>query len=99
MADAQCAFGALRLTLREPAKLVAICHCLAFQRRTGTSFSVNAFYAIDAVEVLGSAKEFIRVAESGRNVRMYFCPDCGFDDLLETGCCAHNDWRRCRRIG
>ncbi|MER8864331.1 GFA family protein [Mesorhizobium sp. M0751] len=77
MADAQCVCGALRLMMREPTKLVAACHCLACQRRTGTSFSVNAFYATDTVEISGVATEFIRVADSGRNVRMYFCPTCG----------------------
>lgn len=77
MVDAQCVCGALRLMMREPTKIVAACHCLACQRRTGTSFSVNAFYATDPVEVSGTAREFIRVADSGRNVRMYFCPTCG----------------------
>ncbi|WFU90856.1 GFA family protein (plasmid) [Rhizobium sp. CC1099] len=77
MSDAQCVCGALRLKMREPTKLVAACHCLACQRRTGTSFSVNAFYTTDTVEVSGAAREFIRVADSGRNVRMYFCPACG----------------------
>lgn len=77
MANAQCVCGALRLMMREPTKLVATCHCLACQRRTGTSFSVNAFYATDTVEISGAAREFIRVADSGRKVRMYFCPTCG----------------------
>lgn len=77
MADAQCVCGGLRLTIREPAKLVAACHCFACQRRTGTSFSVNAFYAADTVEISGVATEYSRVAESGRKVRMYFCPTCG----------------------
>lgn len=77
MSDAQCACGALRLKLPEPAKLVAACHCLACQRRTGTPFSVNAFYAAETVEVSGTAREFIRIADSGRKVRMYFCPACG----------------------
>jgi hypothetical protein len=77
MADAHCVCGALRLMMREPTKLVAACHCLACQRRTGTSFSVNAFYAADTVEVSGAAREFIRIADSGRKVRMYFCPTCG----------------------
>lgn len=77
MSNAQCVCGALRLRMRAPAKLVAACHCLACQRRTGTSFSVNAFYATDTVEISGAATAFNRVADSGRNVRMYFCPTCG----------------------
>lgn len=77
MTDAQCVCGGLRLTMRKPTKLVAVCHCFACQRRTGTSFSVNAFYAADSVEISGAATEYSRVAESGRKVRMYFCPSCG----------------------
>ncbi|EJN01719.1 GFA family protein [Phyllobacterium sp. YR531] len=77
MSTARCACGALTLLMREPAKLVAACHCLACQRRTGTPFSVNAFYAIDSVVISGAATKFTRIAESGRNVRMYFCPHCG----------------------
>jgi hypothetical protein len=77
MADAQCVCGGLSLTVRAPAQLVAVCHCLACQRRTGTSFSVNAFYAAETVEVSGTASQFVRVADSGRKVRMHFCPTCG----------------------
>lgn len=77
MSDAQCACGSLRLMMRQTAELVAACHCFACQRRTGTAFSVNAFYAIDSVEISGAATEFVRVAESGRKVRMHFCPSCG----------------------
>lgn len=75
--NARCACGALGLTLRKPPRLTALCHCFACQRRTGAPFSANAFYAADSVDVSGEAKEFIRTAESGRKVRMYFCPDCG----------------------
>jgi hypothetical protein len=77
MANAQCACGALRLSLREATKLVVACHCFACQRRTGGPFGVNAFYAVDAVEISGVAKEYIHVGESGRRVRAYFCPTCG----------------------
>lgn len=77
MADAQCACGALKLTFREPPQLTALCHCLACQRRTGAPFSANAFYAAECVEIAGTATEFVRTGDSGRKVRMYFCPTCG----------------------
>jgi hypothetical protein len=38
---------------------------------------LSAFYAIDCVEISGASTEFIRTAESGRKVRMHFCPACG----------------------
>ncbi|MCG7509220.1 GFA family protein [Mesorhizobium retamae] len=75
--SAQCACGGLRVTLLEPPQLTALCHCFACQRRTGAPFSANAFYALDCVEVSGEPREFVRTAESGRKVRMYFCPTCG----------------------
>ncbi|OWW05064.1 aldehyde-activating protein [Rhizobium sp. R72] len=77
MADAQCACGALRLLLKGRPQLTALCHCFACQRRTGAPFSANAFYAIDCVEVSGASTEYSRTADSGRKVRMYFCPTCG----------------------
>lgn len=77
MADAQCLCGALKLKSREPSKLVVACHCFACQRRTGSPFSVGAFYAIDTVEISGAAAEFVHVGDSGRKVRIYFCPTCG----------------------
>ncbi len=77
MTNAQCACGALRLTFREPPQLTALCHCFACQRRTGAAFSANAFYAIDCVELSGTSTEFTRTADSGRKVRMHFCPACG----------------------
>jgi len=77
MADAQCACGALRLTFSKPPQLTALCHCLACQRRTGAPFSANAFYPIDSAEISGTSAEFIRTGDSGRKVRMHFCPTCG----------------------
>jgi len=77
MATAQCTCGALRLTFGEPPQLTALCHCLACQRRTGAPFSANAFYSVDCIEISGASTEFVRTADSGRKVRMHFCPTCG----------------------
>lgn len=77
MATARCACGALTLSLREPPQLTALCHCLACQRRTGAPFSANAFYAADCVEISGVSTEYTRTGDSGRKVRMHFCPTCG----------------------
>ena len=77
MAIAQCLCGAISLKLRETSKLIVACHCLACQRRTGSPFGLGVFHAIDTVEISGTATEFIRVGDSGRKVRCYFCPTCG----------------------
>ncbi|PZM10620.1 GFA family protein [Rhizobium tubonense] len=77
MATSQCSCGKLKLTLPADPEMVVVCHCIACQRRTGSAFGVGAFYRRDAVTVLGSAKEFSRLADSGGVVRSYFCTECG----------------------
>ena len=77
MIDARCSCGALALSLPEAPIMVAACHCLECQRRTGAPFGVGAFYPVEAIKVSGAPKEYVRAGESDSNVRCYFCPDCG----------------------
>jgi hypothetical protein len=77
MIDARCNCGALALSLPETPIMVAACHCLECQRRTGAPFGVGAFYPNEAVRISGTPKEYVRVGQSGGKVRCYFCPDCG----------------------
>ena len=77
MIDARCSCGAVVLSLPGPTNLVAACHCIECQRRSGAPFGVGAFYPADTVTISGTTKEYVRPAESGGTVRSYFCPDCG----------------------
>ena len=77
MIDARCSCGAIALSLPGPTNLVAACHCLECQRRSGAPFGVGAFYPMEAVKISGTPKEYVRSGESGGKVRSYFCPDCG----------------------
>ncbi|WP_447764801.1 GFA family protein [Sphingopyxis panaciterrae] len=61
----------------EPAK-VSLCHCFDCQRRTGSLFSVAAFFRRSSVELpAGMAKAFRRASASGFAVSFHFCPECG----------------------
>ncbi|TYL85390.1 GFA family protein [Bradyrhizobium rifense] len=77
MIDARCSCGAVVVSLPGPTNLVAACHCIECQRRSGAPFGVGAFYSADSVTISGTPKEYARPAESGGTVRSYFCPDCG----------------------
>ncbi|WBL75992.1 GFA family protein [Bradyrhizobium xenonodulans] len=77
MIDARCRCGAVSVSLPGPTGLVAACHCIDCQRRTGAPFGVGAFYPAEAVTISGTPKEYVRAAESGGMVRSYFCSDCG----------------------
>ncbi len=74
---AACACGQLTVTCRGEPILVSLCHCLACQRRTGSSYGIAGFFARDAVTVAGEMRDFIRPSDSGFDVIHHFCPDCG----------------------
>src|SRR5271166_3648298 len=55
-----------------------MCHCFECQRRTGSTFGVQAFYPREQVRLAkGIAKRYARRADSGRTVTFSFCPECG----------------------
>ncbi|WP_332820101.1 GFA family protein [Sphingopyxis sp.] len=75
-ASCHCGQLVLRCT-GEPTK-VSLCHCLDCQRRTGSIFSIAAFFPREQVVVTaGVAKVFSRASASGFGVSFHFCPDCG----------------------
>ena len=55
-----------------------MCHCLDCQRRTGSLFSIAAFFERSAVNVVdGGSKTFTRDSLVGKLVTFHFCPECG----------------------
>jgi hypothetical protein len=60
----------------EPTK-VSLCHCLACQRRTGSTYGIAAFFRREDVRIDGPSKCYTRASESGFPVSFHFCPDCG----------------------
>jgi hypothetical protein len=60
----------------DPAQ-VSLGHCLACQRRTGSTYGIAAFYPRKNVRVTGDATAYTRQSDSGYPVAFYFCPHCG----------------------
>jgi len=61
----------------EPAK-VSLCHCFDCQRRTGSLFSVAAFFPRGRFRETGVPTEtYSRTAASGFSVTFHFCRRCG----------------------
>jgi hypothetical protein len=55
-----------------------MCHCVDCQRRTGSVFSIAAFFERGTISVVqGSSKSFTRDSAAGKPVTFHFCPDCG----------------------
>jgi hypothetical protein len=60
----------------EPVR-IAVCHCLACKRRTGSAFGYSAAFREKQVVVEGPATEFVRVGDDGGRLSFSFCPICG----------------------
>lgn len=75
---ASCSCGQLTAKVAGEPVRVAICHCLACQRRTGSVFGQQArFRRADVVAIAGRSTEYQRVGDTGSRVTFHFCPQCG----------------------
>jgi hypothetical protein len=74
---AACSCGQLHLTIEGEPSRIAMCHCLACQRRTGAVLSNQALFGGDQVTVAGKSSTWTRTAESGNTITYHFCPVCG----------------------
>jgi hypothetical protein len=74
---ATCACGQLSAECQgEPSK-VSLCHCLACQKRTGSTYGIAAFFAETDVATRGHSHRFSRPSDSGHDITFHFCPECG----------------------
>jgi len=74
---ASCTCGQLSVHCTGEPVRISICHCLACQRRTGSTFGVQARFPREQVAVEGRATDYVRVADSGGRVTSHFCAICG----------------------
>lgn len=74
-----CVCGAVRYQVRGDPVICQICHCRFCQRRLGSAFATIALFNERDVEFLrGELRQYEhRSDESGRWLRMEFCPHCG----------------------
>jgi hypothetical protein len=76
--EATCSCGQLRVIASGEPVRVSICHCLACQRRTGSSYGYQARFPSENVRVSGESREYVRHAdEDGASRTFNFCPSCG----------------------
>lgn len=74
-----CACGAVRYRVRGQPEVGMVCHCRFCQRRVGSAFAVIAYFNEQEVEITQGqlARCEHRSDESGRWLKMEFCPLCG----------------------
>lgn len=74
---AKCVCGQLTATTHGTPRRVTVCHCLACQARTGSTYGVQASFAPVQVELDGARTTFLRVGDEGSRIEYSFCPRCG----------------------
>jgi len=74
---AACSCGQLSLEVSGEPVRISMCHCLACQRRTGSTYGTQARFLTEHVRILGRAKAWARTADSGNRLVFHFCPECG----------------------
>ena len=82
---AQCQCGGLRVTVSGEPDRVYVCHCKSCQRRTGAVMHSGAYFLRTQVWPEGDDKVYSRDSDTGRNVRIHFCPNCGSSVWWEGG--------------
>lgn len=74
---ATCRCGQLSVRCTGDPVRISVCHCLNCQRRSGSSFSAQARWPDDRVEITGAAKTWSQTGDGGGAATFSFCPECG----------------------
>jgi hypothetical protein len=74
---ATCRCGQLSATCTGEPVRISVCHCYDCQKRSGSAFATQAWFAVDAVTISGEYKTYEYVADSGGVADFHFCPVCG----------------------
>ena len=73
-----CQCGGVQYRLTGTPLPLVICHCTECQKQTASAFGMALPVAKQDLKLLsGTLKKWRRLADSGREVFCYFCPDCG----------------------
>ncbi len=74
---ASCSCGQLTAEVTSEPIRISMCHCLACQRRSGSTFAVQARFAADTVTIVGEWRTWTRTGDEGSVIDFHFCPACG----------------------
>lgn len=73
-----CQCGAVRYELVVASLPAIICHCTGCQKQTASAFGMTLPVRRRDLKILsGDLKEWRKLADSGRELACYFCPQCG----------------------
>ena len=74
---ASCPCNQLRVTCEGEPVRVSVCHCLECQKRSGSTYAVQARWPASQVAIEGRSLLFSRTGDEGSSATFHFCPNCG----------------------
>ncbi len=78
MGEGGCQCGAIRFQNASTEGALYVCHCKECQKQSASAFGISLVIDAAALTVTkGEPQVWTRNADSGRQVRCYFCPTCG----------------------
>jgi hypothetical protein len=72
-----CHCNSVTLTIANKPKMMIQCHCLDCQKFTGAGHSSLAYFDITDVDIRGKSVDYSVIADSGAEMKRFFCPSCG----------------------
>ena len=75
--DGRCHCGAIRYEAEADPENVVICHCTDCQTFSGAPYRTSVAVALGKLHLIGEPKAYRKVGDSGREVAVTFCGDCG----------------------
>jgi hypothetical protein len=73
-----CTCGAIRYRLTGEPLATFVCHCTECQRQSGSAFAMSLMIPRDSFALLrGALRSYTRTSDSGRELGIAFCGDCG----------------------
>ncbi|KAJ5855560.1 glutathione-dependent formaldehyde-activating enzyme [Penicillium soppii] len=77
MARGSCFYGNIQIEYVGQPMIAGLSHCFDCRKLTGGVYSYSFVVKSADLKITGKPKEIAKVADSGNQVRNYFCPDCG----------------------
>lgn len=71
-----CTCGAVTVRATGAPAAVSMCDCRQRQKRTGSTYGVHAYFARDAVTVIGERQSHRRSGDTGCHITFRFCAVC-----------------------
>ena len=71
-----CSCGSVKLTINGDPLRISICHCFECQKRTGSTYAMQARFKKEKVSITGHTNCYLRTGDEGTQITFNFCPNC-----------------------